>query len=357
MASSFLGAGPLADPTGARAAAVMTKYAAPEAVVECHPDDLFDVPKVAANFADRDYQYPTHTAAAAWVSAAAYHETGSDNEYVATRIKAACDFHRLWGEWDRLAGRAAQDRQKTTKSAAVTRWALPAAQKYPLDTPEQVKQAGAYFLRYAGEFSDADRRTFAAETAKAAHALGWAGDPHDLHRLEAEGGLCRPAADPKRPFLLRAKTAAENPSLSGLAAALLKAATEAGRDPVADAAALRKIDKRAGWNYDNPIAETTGETVSQVRAKVAAAAKAVSGNWYNVADAAAVPPAFLTAALGVGPIVAGPAVRALLADPVKSAAFEQILNDAGVRPVSAAPRARVDWGSLAHSSSPSAGGA
>lgn len=206
-------------------------------------------------------------------------------------------------------------------------------------------------MRYADEFTDEDRRTFAYETAKAAHVLGWGGTKADLWRLEAEGGLCRPVADPKRPFLLRAKQAAESPHLPGLAAALVQAAEAAGSDPTADAAILRRVDKRAGWNYGNPIAETVGETASQVREKVAAAAKAVSGNWYNVTDAAQIPATFLSSAFGTGPIVAEPVIRSLLSDPVKSASFEKVLNDAGIKPVSVAPRPRTNWAALAQSSS------
>lgn len=344
--SSFLGNGPMVDTTGARTAAVMIKFAAPADVRESHPDDVFTVPKVACNFADKDYQYPTHTAAAAWVSAAMYHETDSDHPRVAERIKAACDFHRLWGEWERLEQAAKNERTRVVKEASERRWALPAAKKYPLDTAEQVRQAGGYFSRHADAFSDADRKTFAHETAKAAYDLGWDGPEEDLYLLEAEGGLARPAADPQRPFLARAKYAADN-RIQDLAAALVKAAEEAGNDPVEDAAILRRIDKRAGWDYGNPIRETTGETVSAVRKKIAAAAKAVSGNWYNVSDVAGVPAGFLSRALGVGPILSEPAFRRLLADPTKSAALEQILKDSGVRPVSSAPPQRVDWAALA----------
>jgi hypothetical protein len=344
--NTFLGDGPMVDTTGARTASVMIKFAAPEDVRESHPDDVFAVPKVACNFADRDYHYPTHTAAAAWVSAAMYHATDSDHPYVAERIKAACDFHRLWGEWERLEKAAKEERTRVVKFAGVIRWALPAAQKYPLDTAEQVKQAAAYFARYADEFSDADRKTFAAETAKAAYNLGWTGRAEDLHLLEAEGGLCRPSADPKRPFLARAKYAADG-KIMDLAAALVKAADEAGKDPVEDAAILRRIDKRAGWNYGNPIHETTGETVSAVRKKIASAAKAVSGNWYNVADIGRVPAGFLSQALGAGPVMSEPVFRRLLSDPTKSAAMEQILENHGVKPVSVAPRERTDWAALA----------
>jgi hypothetical protein len=346
--STFLGSGPLSDATGARVAAVMMKYEAPGDIGACPPGDVFGVPKVACNFADPDYQYPTHTAAAAWVSAATYHDTGSEHPHVAARIKAACEFHRLWGEWDRLEQTAKEAREKTAKQASVRRWALPAERKYPLDTPEQVKLAGDYFMRYADALTDADRRTFAAETAKAAHAVGWGGKSQDLQLLEAEGGLCRPAADPKIPFLARAKYASDK-NLSDLAAALMKAAEAAGIDPVADAAVLRRIDKRAGWNYGNPIHETTGETVTAVRQKIASAARAASGNWYNVSDLRQLPTDLVTTTMGVGPVVSEPLLRGLLTDPTKAASFEQVLRDAGVRPVSTPPRRRVDWAAEAQS--------
>ena len=51
-------------------------------------------------------------------------------------------------------------------------YALPHREQYPIDTPEQVKRASAYFDEYARDFTLEDRRMFAQSVALRADALG-----------------------------------------------------------------------------------------------------------------------------------------------------------------------------------------
>lgn len=341
MSPFVLGDGPLADPTGVRVAAVFEKYAAPAAVLAAPPGDLFDRPVLRRDYADDGRQYPVHTKLAAWASAAAYHDAGSDHPEVGARIRRACDVHRLWGEWDRLKAAAAADR--AARAPRVTRWALPDRKKYPLDTAEQVKAAAAYFARYADRLPAADRKTYAGELVKAAAGTGGL-PPAALARLEAEAGLGRPAADPGLAFRTRA-AAAVDPALK---AALLKAAAAAGGlDPLGAADLLRRVDRRVGWDAPDPLAQLVGETPTTAREKLAGVVEAATGNWYRLADLDRVPDATVAAVFGTGPVVSRDAKAGLLKAASTARAFEDVLRGHGVAPAERARRPRVDWAGLA----------
>lgn len=343
----FLGTGPAADPTGGLAAGVMRKFAAPAKVLDADPGDLFGPPKVASNFADPGYQYPVHTPAAAWVSAAVYHQAGSDDPEVAERIKAACDDHRLWGEWDRLKAAAAPPPPPEPA------WALPAVKKYPLGTAADVKQAATYFVTYADRLSTADRRTFAAETVKAAAAQAATLDPAVRDRLEAEAGLGYPAPPAawraeceKRAYMVKDTNGKLAETLTKLAASYLDG-VPVTEDPVEAAATLRELDKVAGLDLTDPLRGLVAETPSSARAKLASAVRAASGNWYSLKDLDRVPDQ-TAAELRPGPVVWSKEAKArLLEDGPTAGVFEQILVDHGAEPVARAPRPRVDWASLA----------
>lgn len=327
----------------------MTKYAAPDRVTAAPPAALFDPPPVACNFADAGRTYPLHAPAAAWASAAAYHDAGATDPAAGERIKAACVYYGLSAEWDRLAAA----RPAGPVAPPPDRWALPEQRRYPLDTAAAVKAAADYFARYADRLAAADRRTFAGELVKAAADHPGVVDPAGVWRLEAEAGLGRPAPGWEAEARWRAKMAADAGE-PGLAAAIEKAAAEAAQDQVGApvgtyrtagelAALMRAVDRRMGWELDDPLPGLVGDTPSTARAKLAAAVEAASGAWYARADLDRVPDA-ACAAVGLGPIVARATKAAALA---ASPAFERLALAHGVVPVRAAPRARVDWAAVA----------
>ena len=341
--------GPLADRTGCKAAALFVTYAAPAAVTAAPVEDIFDVPKVAANFADGGYTYPISTPAAAWASAAAYHDSGADDPATAGRIKDACDRHRLSGEWDRLKAAAARP------APAEGRYALPAAKKYPLDTAAQVKAACAYLPPHADRLSGAERVEYAANVLKAAADLKVDLAPDGLYRLEAEAGLSRPADGWRNELTTRAGLAklAGDADLVGLfeKAAAGPSADHVGafRNPAELAELLRSVDRRMGWSLPDPLLGVSGDTPSSAAAKLAGAVKAASGNWYLLDDLDRVPDAPLVELFGLPPVLSKEAKAALLADPGRGAAAEAVV--AGyAEPAERAPRRRLDWDKWAGSS-------
>lgn len=313
----------------------------PEALAQAPPSDVFDVPPVAVNFADPGRQYPLHTKAAAWASAACYHASGSADEAAAARIEEACRFYRIGGEWDRLREAA------TAKKAAAPqgRYALPGRRLYPLDTPEQVKEALDYLGRHAAGLG-VDCREFAANTLKAAAELGGHYPLTALARAEAEAGLGRPAETAAEAFALRAKLARFE-GRGELASELEKAASAPVTDPAEAAGVLRAVDRRCGWDLTDPMGLLCGATPSSARAELAGVVKAASGAWYARGDLEAVGDGVLSEAFGLPPVVSQETRLGLLADPVKGAAYEALLADAGVRPREQAARPRPDWAALA----------
>lgn len=333
--------GPASDPTGAAAAALMVKYAAPESVRAAPDVDLVNHAPLAVNFADRGRTYPVHTAKAAWASAAFYHAGGSTDSAVADRIKKACETHRLFGEWEKLAASA-----RPAPPDAPTRYALPAVRKYPVDTADQVKAAAAYFALYADRLEAADRREFAANVVKAAAAHPGALGTDAANRLELEAGLGRLADGWKRAFDDRARLAAAE-NLPELAEAIKEASSAPPPDTAVAAAMLREVDRRNNWKLDDPLAVLADETPTTARMKFASLAKAADGSWYSREDLAAVPDDAVSSLFGAPVVVSDSYKAALLADPTKCASFRVVLADHGVHAVEEAPRPRVDWAALA----------
>jgi len=335
--------GPTADRTGVVTAGLMIKYAAPAAVRGEPVDAAVSPAPVAANFADPfgRREYPIHTPAAAWASAARYHDTGSDDPAVAARLKEACDRHRLFGEWDRLKAARAEPAAPPPPAA----YALPAAKKYPVDTAEQVKAAAAYFSSYADQFDPQDRREFAANTAKAAAAFPGAVDAPTLSRLQAEGGFGRLAKGWKTAFEVRARMA-ELTGEGALAAAIKAAAAAAPADPVAAVILLRRVDKAAGWAMTDPQEAVIDLTPAKAAEELKDAVRAADGTWYRKSALAAVPDATLCELFGAPPVASAAYREGLLKAADTSTRFREVLADHGVEPA-AVPKARPDWKKLA----------
>lgn len=345
--------GPLADPTGAGIAVVLTKYAAPDDVLGAPPEDLFVPENVAVNFADARRTYPIHTKAAAWISAAYYHDSGSDDAVVGDRIKLACQYHQIGKEWNKLASLRPQHVE-----TQVTYYALPAAKKYPLDTPEQVKAADEYFTKYASYFPAEDRRTYAGEMVKAAIRHPQA--VTDLWRLEAEAGLGLPAEGWETEFAQRAKKALELGD-EDLAAVLDKTAVDFKQQIIDRQVSpmgtftnagelsdlLKKADRKYGWNYGDPLGGLVGDTPSTAGKKLAGVVRSAAGNWYVKEAVDAVPDNLFTELVGCGPVVSRETKLGLLQDATKVAAVERLLNLHNVEPVERAKPQRVDWEKLA----------
>ncbi len=336
----------LGDPTGARAAAVMIKYAAPAAVLASPPGDVFEAPRLACNFADRAMRYPLHTPAAVWTSAAGFLDAGGADAEVAGRLKAAFDYHRLpGGEWARLV-KAAADSQ--TPAPPHTAYALPAQTRYPLDDAAQIAAAAAYFHKYAARFDPDTRRTYATNLVAAG---GGVLPVETLAKLEAEAGYARPAVGWADEFAKRAAMSTD----PGLTAAMTKtaAAVAAGGFPAGVfknageiAELLRQVDRRMGWDFPDPLSGLTGETPSTARAKLAGAVEATTGDWYAATDLDRLPNAEFTDLVGGSPIVTRAAKAAALRDPARARFVATALADHGVQPVSRA-RPKTPWATLA----------
>lgn len=80
-----------------------------------------------------------------------------------------------------VTGQRAPDSITEKKASS---YALPAIEKYPLDSYAQVKTASAYFDEFAVRFDDADRKEFATNLVKRASALGI--DVSDAARYHAD---------------------------------------------------------------------------------------------------------------------------------------------------------------------------
>lgn len=354
-----LGPGPLKDPTWASVSVLLKKYEIPDRLLEKRASDLLAPPAIAGAFADRDRTYPIHTAAAAWASAAAYHDGRSTDLDVAKRIKDACDWFGISSEWDRLEKlRPAEVQAPTTQ-----KWALPDAARYPLDDERQVKAAVNYFNRYGARLPAGDRRTFAHSLVKVAGDHPTVLQGQQLWRLEAEAGLGQAHPDWRTEIDWRRKRALDRGD-KGLAEALEKAAGDVkidtggnGRGGVLTremgtfrnagelAELLKQADRRYGWNHGEPIEGLVGETPSTARAKLAGTVKAASGDLYCLSDLDQVPDHVCADVAGMGLIVSRQAKAEKLAS---SADFERLVRKQGVQPIERARR-RVDWKSLAAS--------
>lgn len=333
----------------------MQKYAAPDRLLEKRASDLLERPTFAASYADTGRTYPIHTAPAAWVSAAAYHDTRSTDPDVGGRIKAALDWFGISSEWDRLSAL----RPAEPAAPTVTKWALPDAQRYPLDTGDQVKAAIDYFDRYKTRFSYDERRVFADSLVKCAsdHPALFPG--RALWQLEAEAGLGLPHPSWRVEFDHRIKRARElgeqeladvltktanavNYGGGGSASFGSSVTMPAGtfRNAAEMSDLLTQLDKRFGWSSGNPMDGLVGETPSTAMAKLATVTKSAHGHWYRITDLDRVPDDLCREIAGLGPIVSRAAKVAMLA---KSASFERLVRAQGVDPVEHARRPRVNW--------------
>ncbi len=359
--NSVQGSGPLADSTGAVATALMVKYAMPERLLDRPVQDLIAPVKIAGMFADAEHTYPVHTPAAAWTSAAAYHDSLATDPELGRVIKEACDWFGISSEWDRLSAA----RPPAPVPAPVAMWGLPASQKYPLDSDRQVKFAIEYYQKYANRLSPDDRRTFAGQLVKAAsdkpHLLS--GD--NLWRMEAEAGLGLPAPGWKTELLYRAKAAKEL-GYEDLSEALQKIASDShevgggGDSPNGNfssagsfrtagelADILGKIDlgmwgngEKASWGKSSALEGLVGDTPSTVRAKLAQVVQGSSGRWYSIADLDRVPDELCSRLGGLGPIVSRRAKAEQLA---KSASFERLVESQGIEPLQSRAVPKTDW--------------
>lgn len=331
----------------ARLQRIVTDYAAPDYVLGASSDDLFGA-GTAAGFADPVTRlYPVHTKAAAWLSAAAADEAGETRPEVLDRLARAARQHGV-GPVTRT------DEAKAAAAAADAsrRFALPAARSYPIDHPEQVKAATAYFDRYADRLPTTDRRAFAANVAARAEELDCLPDDA-LDRLQKEAGEWSPGSDGVLTDAVRVRVAlAETTGRPALADALSKAAADGpGGDGVELAAHLRDVDRTCGWDLPDPLAGVT--TRAGARAKLAGAVAAASGNWYRVADLDRIPHEVL-AAYGAAPVLSRAGYERLLSSK-NAAALESVAADYGVFPVEAGPRRQADWAGLAALAAPAFG--
>lgn len=353
--NTILGPGPLADKTGAVAARLLTQYAVPGRLLDKSASDLFEPPPISSAFADPSRSYPTHTAPATWLSAAAYHDSGSTDPSVGRRIKESCDWFGLSSEWDRLES----CRPAEPKVAAVEKWALPDKKMYPIETDEEVKRAIAYFDEYSGRFEAEDRRTFAGELVKAAASRPELFSPDNLWRLEAEAGLGMPAENWRIEVEVRTKKA-RDADLPELAEAIEKSAMgvdygsgafqsrggalspgQEFRGAGELAELWRQLDRRMGWSHSDPLQGLVGETPSTAKAKLASATRSATGNWYRNEDLDRVPDQACSDLCNFGPVVSRAAKMAALADPTSP--FERLALTQGVRPIQSARPGRVDW--------------
>lgn len=236
--------------------------------------------------------------------------------------------------------KAATDARAAADAARA--YALPAARKYPLDLPEEVKAAADYFATYADRLGAADRREFAANLAARAGDLG-ALPPATMDRLQKEAGMGLHCFH--GPFEVRAELA-DRTGRPELADALRKAAAEF-TDPKAGpeaAAVLRDVDRRCGWDLPDPIDGLTPTTPASAREKLAGAVEAASGNWYRLEDLERVPPE-VSALYGLPPVASAEGYGRLLRSK-QAAAFEEVAADYGALPVER-PTRQVDWAGLA----------
>lgn len=337
--SSSLPPGPIADRTGAATAVMMVKFAAPAEVLAGDVSDLFSAAPLRVNFADAGRQFPVHTPSAAWASAAHYHAAGCDDPAVGGAIKSAFARHRLFGEWDRLAEVA---RPKAEKSASAGRYAVPSANKYPIDTPELVKKAAEYFEAHADRFRDDERKEYALNLAKAAADFRGTLPDAQLYRLEAEGGMGRLSSGWKQAFDDRIKVATRE-NLPDLAKALTEAASVPPEDPTKAAQHLRRIDRVNRWELNDPLGVMIDLTPTKAAAELASVVKAADGSWYAKADLGAVPDDTVHHLFGTPPVLSAAGRAELLKSAASCGAFRAVLADHGVHPVEHAPRRRVDW--------------
>lgn len=96
-----------------------SRFSAPDFVRKAASGELYGDPSdkgVAGGV------YPTHTPAAAWLSAAFYHYDRETDRIYADRIKSALDRFGMYGVWNKMASLS-----ERTKSAAVDAGADPYA--------------------------------------------------------------------------------------------------------------------------------------------------------------------------------------------------------------------------------------
>lgn len=334
----------------ARLQRLVSDYAAPDYVMEASSDDLF-AGKTAVDFADPATRlYPIHTKAAAWMSAAAADDgaAGPLNPYAAARLATALRAYKL-----EQPVKTAAALKTAADELAARRYALPTAGRYPIQFAEEVKAAAEYFSTYGSRMDPADRREFAANTARRAVELDClAAGVLDKLQKEAGEGLGASAA----PFALRAE-AAERTGRPALAVELRKAAADytSPVDAPEAAALLRSVDATCGWDFPDPIDGLVTATKASAAAALDGVVRAESGNWYLVTDLDRLPAA-VKAAYGAPPVLSRGGYERLLTSKV-AAGFEGVIADYGVRPAEPAPRRQADWAGLAALAAPAFGAA
>jgi hypothetical protein len=197
---------PTRDATGAAFHRADTLYTAPGYVKAAAADQLAgraDLPAHAfAEPATR--QFPMHTPAATWFSAALLHDQRDQfpPEQFARLNRSLGKAAAYWGidgDVGRAAAKAAALRQDDLASRPDDDFALVAAddgrklREYPLRNPVEVKIAAAWLLEHRDRFPLGDRRLIAGRVLDKAAATGvdLGADAVPLERA-AGRGLCRP---------------------------------------------------------------------------------------------------------------------------------------------------------------------
>lgn len=156
-----------------------------------------------------------------------------------------------------------QEPPKVLKEKKASLFALPSAEKYPLDSYAQVKAASAYFDTYSKHMPPASRREYAVNLVKRASALVI--EVSDLARKYGADGFA-PEEEIKAAFDMRRNELGDNPEALELLGAvervarfrMWKEASAEGTqqyDPDTVCALLMEFDKVAGldFHYDRTI--------------------------------------------------------------------------------------------------------
>jgi hypothetical protein len=359
------------DPAGTRLYGVLSgNVPVPECIKDASSDDLYgagDLPQEA--YADPNRrEFPCHTKAACWLSAAFLASSGmvqeEPNRY--DRVKGAllklAAVHNVLGDVESALGlrevekTAAVQGDRDEDYALVTSLADGSAvRRYRISNPSEVKAAAAYLTRHRDGLPYADRRVMAGRILAKAAALKVALDPDAVEALDRQAGLATGTASAAAQELRRRadcmvsrepKLAAE---LNDAAADCLAFPEKARAKMAGLAEALDALDREYGLTvlYDNGGWRRPEDVLLGVTEKVASEfldshCRLMTGNVYAVNDFHRLDPGAVGAVFGDdflhdvapgGVISASKMAEAAAALPVPDAEIlERLLAGLGARP-------------------------
>lgn len=246
-------------------------YKAPDYVKSANEESLLLPPAHAGAYADpAGRRFPCHNPAATWMSAAAFYElrpkmASSDAEQVESQILRFADYWRIEPEVRRLGEvqassfhKSAAELDEDSNFGFSPAGGNPADRHLPLHTPQLVKEASTWLLRYRDEFPYAQRAEIAKRVLAKAASLSVELERDVSAELRCMAGDMSTNVRTLQDGLMRrasiAKQAASKDRYAKLAMAADRIAVAGPAILAKTASVIEAIDKEDGLGYTQLVA-------------------------------------------------------------------------------------------------------